>query len=112
MFGCWVQPHLVQAGECKLRVARLTSRGGAHCTPHSALNPPAPLLPALAQVWEDAVASKCEVDCRLCTTLIEVCGRKGDTDRALQAYAQVSPPRAVYAGISTRADAWRGLTAQ
>ena len=35
------------------------------------------------------MAAKCEVDCRLCTTLIEVCGRKGDTDRALQAYAQV-----------------------
>lgn len=41
------------------------------------------------QVWDDAVASKCEIDCRLCTTLVEVCGRKGDTDRALEAYAQM-----------------------
>lgn len=41
------------------------------------------------------LAAKCEVDCRLCTTLIEVCGRKGDTDRALQAYAQVRAARAV-----------------
>lgn len=36
------------------------------------------------------MTSKCEIDCRLCTTLVEVCGRKGDTDRALEAYAQVS----------------------
>ena len=49
--------------------------------------------PDVLQVWEDALAAKCEVDCRLCTTLIEVCGRKGDTDRALAAYAQVSPCR-------------------
>lgn len=41
------------------------------------------------QVWDDAVAAKCDIDSRLCTTLIEVCGRKGDTDRALEAYAQV-----------------------
>ncbi|KAL4443011.1 hypothetical protein ABPG77_008502 [Micractinium sp. CCAP 211/92] len=41
------------------------------------------------QVWDDAVTSKCEIDCRLCTTLVEVCGRKGDTDRALEAYAQM-----------------------
>ena len=41
------------------------------------------------QVWEDAVRAKCEIDSRLCTTLIEVCGRKGDTDRAIRAYQQV-----------------------
>lgn len=33
--------------------------------------------------------NSCELDCRLCTTLIEVCARKGDTDRALRMYAQM-----------------------
>jgi pentatricopeptide repeat protein len=47
------------------------------------------LMERALAVWEDALAARCEVDCRLCTTLIEVCGRKGDTDRALEAYAQV-----------------------
>ena len=32
------------------------------------------------------MSDKCDVDCRLCTTLIEVCARRGDTDRALQMY--------------------------
>ncbi len=42
------------------------------------------------QVWDDAVANhSCELDCRLCTTLIEVCARKGDTDRALRMYGQM-----------------------
>lgn len=40
-------------------------------------------------VWDDALAARCDVDCRLCTTLIEVCGRKGDTERALAAYSQM-----------------------
>ena len=35
------------------------------------------------------MAAKCDIDSRLCTTLIEVCGRRGDTDRALEAYAQM-----------------------
>lgn len=30
--------------------------------------------------------TSCEIDGRLCTTLIEVCARKGDTDRALETY--------------------------
>lgn len=28
----------------------------------------------------------CQVDCRMCTTLIEVCTRKGHTERALSMY--------------------------
>lgn len=75
-----------------------------------------PLTPGhapAAQVWDDAVASKCEIDCRLCTTLVEVCGRKGDTDRALQAYAQVGPLPAVVctrlrAGLPCEKAALRG----
>ncbi len=35
------------------------------------------------------MAANCEIDCRLCTTLIEVCGRRGDTHRALAAYSQM-----------------------
>lgn len=53
------------------------------------------------QVWDDAVASKCEIDCRLCTTLVEVCGRKGDTDRALEAYAQVRAPAGALSCFAT-----------
>lgn len=30
--------------------------------------------------------SRCDPDCRMCTTLIEVCARKGDTQRALDMY--------------------------
>ncbi|PSC71557.1 nadh:ubiquinone oxidoreductase complex i intermediate-associated 30 [Micractinium conductrix] len=47
------------------------------------------MLDRAMQVWDDAVGAKCEIDCRLCTTLVEVCGRRGDTDRALDAYAQM-----------------------
>ena len=28
----------------------------------------------------------CQIDCRMCTTLVEVCTRKGHTDRALSMY--------------------------
>ncbi|GAB4820675.1 hypothetical protein N2152v2_007721 [Parachlorella kessleri] len=48
------------------------------------------LMDRALQVWDDAVANhSCELDCRLCTTLIEVCARKGDTERALRMYAQM-----------------------
>ena len=39
-----------------------------------------------AQVWDRAVAAGCEPDSRMCTTLLEVCTRKGDTARALAMY--------------------------
>ena len=32
------------------------------------------------------MAAGCQPDCRMCTTLIEVCTRKGHSDRALQMY--------------------------
>ncbi len=38
------------------------------------------------QVWDDAVSDGCQPDCRMATTLIEVCTRKGDTNRALATY--------------------------
>ena len=38
------------------------------------------------QVWDDAMKAGCQVDCRMCTTLIEVCTRKGHTERALSMY--------------------------
>lgn len=38
------------------------------------------------QVWDDAMKAGCPVDCRMCTTLIEVCTRKGHTERALSMY--------------------------
>lgn len=38
------------------------------------------------QVWDDAMADGCEPDCRMATTLIEVCARAGDTQRALATY--------------------------
>ncbi len=40
----------------------------------------------LEQVWDDAIASSCKPDCRMCTALIEICTRKGDTERALGMY--------------------------
>lgn len=42
------------------------------------------------QVWGDCQAAGLIPDCRLCITFIEVCTRLGQTDRALQMYAQVS----------------------
>ena len=39
-----------------------------------------------AQVWDHAVAAGGEPDSRMCTTLLEVCTRKGDTARALAMY--------------------------
>jgi len=39
-----------------------------------------------AQVWDHAVSAGCEPDSRMCTTLLEVCTRKGDTARALAMY--------------------------
>lgn len=41
------------------------------------------------QVWDDAIAAGCEPDCRMCTSLLEVCTRKGDTARALAMYDQM-----------------------
>jgi pentatricopeptide repeat protein len=41
---------------------------------------------AKLQVWDDAVTDGCEPDCRMATTLVEVCARAGDTDRALATY--------------------------
>ncbi len=38
------------------------------------------------QVWDDALVDRCQPDCRMATTLIEVCTRKGDTSRALATY--------------------------
>ena len=38
------------------------------------------------QVWDDAVLGGCEPDCRMATTLIEVCARAGNTERALATY--------------------------
>lgn len=38
------------------------------------------------QVWDEAIADGCQPDCRMATTLIEVCTRKGDTSRALSTY--------------------------
>ncbi len=47
-----------------------------------------------AQVWEHAEAAGCEPDCRMCTTLIEVATRKGDTARSLAMYERMraAPP--------------------
>jgi pentatricopeptide repeat protein len=46
------------------------------------------------QVWDDAINAGCQPDCRMCTVLIEVCTRKGDTARALKMYDEMrlSPP--------------------
>ncbi|KAL0044814.1 hypothetical protein WJX82_010409 [Trebouxia sp. C0006] len=38
------------------------------------------------KVWDDALVDGCQPDCRMATTLIEVCTRKGDTSRALATY--------------------------
>lgn len=38
------------------------------------------------QVWDEAIKAGCPIDCRMCTTLIEVCTRKGHTERALGMY--------------------------
>lgn len=53
------------------------------------------LIDRALQVWDDAEANPaCEADCRLCTTLIEVCARSGDTDRALRMYrSMLGAPR-------------------
>ncbi|KAK9814061.1 hypothetical protein WJX72_000168 [[Myrmecia] bisecta] len=47
------------------------------------------LMDRALKVWEDAVASGCEPDCRMATSLIEVCARRGDTQRALDMYEQM-----------------------
>lgn len=46
------------------------------------------------QVWADAIADGCEPDCRMATTLIEVCARAGDTQRAIRTYdsMRAAPP--------------------
>lgn len=45
-------------------------------------------------MWEDAEKAGCQPDCRMCTVLIEVCTKKGDTMRALNVYQQMcqAPP--------------------
>ncbi len=45
-------------------------------------------------MWDNAVAVGCETDSRMCTTLLEVCTRKGDTARALAIYNRMrdAPP--------------------
>jgi len=52
------------------------------------------LLSRAFQVWADAVADGCEPDCRMATTLIEVCARAGDTQRAIRTYdsMRAAPP--------------------
>ena len=40
----------------------------------------------MVQVWDDAIMDGCQPDCRMATTLIEVCTRKGDTSKALATY--------------------------
>lgn len=45
------------------------------------------LLDRALQVWDDAAAAGCAPDCRMATALVEVSARRGDTDRALAAYA-------------------------
>ena len=37
-------------------------------------------------MWDDAIVDGCQPDCRMATTLIEVCTRKGDTSKALATY--------------------------
>lgn len=51
------------------------------------------LLDRALSVWDDAMQSRCEPDCRMCTTLIEVCARKGDTQRALDMYDRMRNSR-------------------
>ena len=45
------------------------------------------LLDRALRVWDDAAAAGCAPDCRMATALVEVSARRGDTDRALAAYA-------------------------
>ncbi len=48
------------------------------------------MLDRALEVWTHAEADHArEIDCRLCTTLIEVCARRGDTDRALDTYRKM-----------------------
>ncbi|KAG7669362.1 hypothetical protein Ndes2437B_g05514 [Nannochloris sp. 'desiccata'] len=48
------------------------------------------MLDRALEVWTHAEADHArEIDCRLCTTLIEVCARRGDTDRALDTYRRM-----------------------
>ncbi|KAF6255773.1 TPR-like protein [Scenedesmus sp. NREL 46B-D3] len=52
------------------------------------------LLDRALAVWEDAQAVECPLDCRLCITYIEVCSRKGLSERALAMYdAMRSAPK-------------------
>ena len=56
------------------------------------------------QVWEHAAADGCEPDCRMATTMIEVCARAGDTPRALATYdAMREAPRDSRAAPSVHA---------
>lgn len=53
------------------------------------------MLDKAIAVWEDAEKEgHRDIDCRLCTTFIEVCTRRGDTDNALSMYRRMrqSPP--------------------
>lgn len=48
------------------------------------------MLDRAFEVWTHAEADHIrEIDCRLCTTLIEVCARRGDTERALDTYRRM-----------------------
>lgn len=78
-----------------MRAAPADGGGGLDCTVYTYT---AAMRAALAgnmldralDVWSDAEADiKHEIDCRLCTTLIEVCTRRSDTDRALDMYRRM-----------------------
>ena len=55
-------------------------------------------------MWEHAASDGCEPDCRMATTMIEVCARAGDTPRALATYdAMREAPRDSRAAPSVHA---------
>lgn len=78
-----------------MRAAPSEGGGGLECTVYTytaamraALS--GNMLDRALSVWADAEANHAhEIDCRLCTTLIEVCMRRGDTARALDMYQRM-----------------------
>ncbi len=67
----------------------LASKGATACVvfnPHLFTSLICLLARVPVQVWDDALVDGCQPDCRMATTLIEVCTRKGDTSRALATY--------------------------
>ena len=49
------------------------------------------MLDHAIKIWEDAEEHNAgEIDCRLCTTMIEVCSRRGETRRALDLYHRMT----------------------